>query len=241
VIRRAALACGLATLAALTAAPAAFGQGAVVQAVDQSATTANSWSPQETTIRQGETVTWTFAGTQGFHNVANKSANWDFRSGEIVKESPPASYTFSTPGTYEFHCEAHKASMTGTIVVTDPNGNPPPPPPPPPLSEQPFPNDAAAPSFVEIADTLRPRLTRMRVRPRRHAARVRFRLDEPALVTVRVQRARLTVKRSRALFLKGTRTLTVRRLRPGAYRVAVFARDFAGNRSPVKRARVTVR
>jgi hypothetical protein len=58
---------------------------------------------------------------------------------------------------------------------------------------------------------------------------------------VRVQRARLTVKRSRAMLLKGKRRLTIRRLRPGRYRIDVFARDLAGNRSRVRHARVRVR
>ena len=93
--------------------------------------------------------------------------------------------------------------MSGKVLVTDANGNPPPPPPPPPLSEQPFPNDAGAPSAFEVRDAMGPRLRHVVVDPRPHGARVRLRLDEPALVTLRVERARLTVKRSRKLLLKG--------------------------------------
>jgi hypothetical protein len=70
---------------------------------------------------------------------------------------------------------------------------------------------------------------------------VRFRIDEPALVTLRVQRAGLTVRRSRGLLVAGRRTLAVRRLQPGAYRLLLVARDLAGNRSRVKRARLIVR
>jgi hypothetical protein len=58
---------------------------------------------------------------------------------------------------------------------------------------------------------------------------------------VRVQRAGLTVRRIRALLLKGTRTLTVRHLPHGAYRRVLVARDLAGNRSRVKRVLVAVR
>jgi hypothetical protein len=50
----------------------------------------------------------------------------------------------------------------------------------------------------------------------------------------------VTVKRRRALFLKGTRTLTVRGLRPSRYRIAMLARDLAGNRSRVTRARLRI-
>jgi hypothetical protein len=88
---------------------------------------------------------------------------------------------------------------------------------------------------------MRPRITRVRARGRRHGARVAFRLDEPAMVTLRVQRARLTIKRRRSLFLSGRRTVTVRGLERGAYRIVLRARDLAGNRSRLKRVRVTVR
>jgi plastocyanin len=242
-VTRRALAGALTALAALAGAPAASGQGHVVQAVDGTEADGynNRWAPATTTVTAGETVTWSFTGSTVYHNVVSSGSNWKFGNGNPAIAPPPASYQFSTPGTYRFLCQIHATTMVGNVIVTDASGNPPPPPPPPPLSEQPFPNDAGAPSFVEVTDALRPRLTRVTVRARRRAARVRFRIDEPAVVTVRVQRARLTVKRGRALFLAGTRTLRVRRLLPGTYRVVVVARDLAGNRSRVKRARVRVR
>jgi plastocyanin len=228
---------------ALLLAPAASAQ--TVQAVDgtEADNYNNRWSPQATTIRVGQTVTWSFAGTSALHNVASSGANWSpaFRNGNPASGPPPASYTFTKVGTYRFICEVHANTMFGDVIVTDASGNPPPPPPPPPLSEQPFPNDAGAPGAFEIDDGLAPRLARMWARGRRHAARLGFRLDEPAVVTVRVRRARLTVKRSRAMLLRGRRTLTIRRLQPGRYRLDITARDLAGNRSRVRHARVTVR
>jgi plastocyanin len=233
----------VAVLATLLLAPAASAQ--TVQAVDGTAADNynNRWTPQTTTIKVGQIVTWSFAGTSALHNVESSGANWNpaFRNGDPASGSPSASYTFTKPGTYRFICEVHATTMFGDVLVTDASGNPPPPPPPPPLSEQPFPNDAGTPSAFEVDDALGPRLSRMWARGREHAARVGFRLDEPAVVTVRVQRARLTVKRSRAMLLKGKRRLTIRRLRAGRYRLDVFARDLAGNRSRVRHARVTVR
>jgi plastocyanin len=234
-----------ALVAGLVLAPAASAQDVTIQAIDgtEADNYNNRWSPKTPTIKVGDTVTWTFAGTSALHNVASSGANWSpaFRNGNPASGPPPASYTFTKPGTYRYLCEVHANTMFGDVIVTDASGNPPPPPPPPPLSEQPFPNDAGAPSAFEVDDGLAPRLSRMWARGRRHAARVGFRLDEPAVVTVRVRRARITVKRSRAMLLRGKRRLTIRHLRPGAYSLVISARDLAGNRARTRRARVTVR
>jgi hypothetical protein len=70
---------------------------------------------------------------------------------------------------------------------------------------------------------------------------VRFRLSEPARVTIKVKRGRRTVKTKRVNARKGTRSATVRGLRAGRYRIEVRARDLAGNPSRVRRARLSVR
>jgi plastocyanin len=232
----------VAALVALAAAPAAHAQGGTVQAVDGTAANGykNQWSPPSVTVKPGDAVTWSFAGSQAYHNVQSTTPNWSYRNGDPAIAPPPASYTFSTPGTYEFVCQIH-SEMKGSVVVTDASGNPPPPPPPPPPSEQPYSNDAGAPSAFEVEDALRPRLTRLQVRPRGHGVRVRFRIDEAAIVRLRVERAGLAIKQRRAMLLKGRRTLRVRGLEPGAYRVTLVARALAGNRSRVRHARVAVR
>jgi plastocyanin len=236
--RRVALAVAI---AALAGAPAARAQGTTIQAVDGTPADQfnNRWSPKDVTINPGETVTWSFAGTTGFHNVQSNGSNWTppFRSGNAGQAPPPASYTFTTAGRYEFICEVHATTMTGTVTV----GNPPPPPPPP-LSEQPFANDQTAPSVFEVADEKRPRLDRVRVRSVRGGARVRFRVSERSRVHVRFKLGGLTVKSARRTFRAGTHRLTVRdRRMRGRYRVDVFARDLAGNRSRVRHARLTIR
>jgi hypothetical protein len=117
-----------------------------------------------------------------------------------------------------------------------------PPPPPPPLSEQPLPNDQTTPVVLELTDEARPRLRSVRVKRIAHGARVRFRLSEPGSVTVRAKRGGQTVKaRSLRVRRAGTRTLSLRGLRAGSYRIEVLARDLAGNRSRVAHARLTVR
>jgi plastocyanin len=235
--RRPALIAALATIAAVLPAATATAADQTVLAVDG---TAYTWSPNAVTVKAGETVTWTFPDSDVFHNVASDSANWSLTS-PVARRHPPVAHVFPTPGTYAFVCVVHRDTMTGTVTVTDANGNPPPPPPPPPLSEQPFVNDQPAPTVLEIADESRPALTRVRVARLRAGARVRFRLSEPASVTVRVKRGRRTVRSRRVSARKGTHAITVGGLRSGTYRVEVLARDPAGNRSRLRRARLTVR
>ena len=129
----------------------------------------------------GETVTWHF-NTVGAHSLFSDSANWSISTDNRSAGAQPATYTFMAEGLYEFVCGLH-AEMTGTVTVGTP-----PPPPPPPLSEQQFANDQPAPTVFEITDEQRPRLTRVRAAGLDGAARVRFRLNEPGRVTVRVER-----------------------------------------------------
>ena len=232
-----------ALLAALATAPAAYAQGAVVQAVDgtQADPLFFHWSPKDVTIKAGETVTWNFTGTNAPHNVIISQGAWSYKSGPFASAPPPAQYTFTTPDVYTFVCEVHATTMTGTVTVTDAAGTPPPPPPPPPLSEQRWQNEQQPPTVLELADGLRPRLSRVRAVAVRNGARLRFRLDERARVTARFKLGGLTVKTVRATFQAGTRSLIVRdpRMR-GRYRIALRARDLSGNRSRVKQLAVTV-
>jgi len=242
--RRSALICALAVLAALAGAPAASAQGPVVQAIDGTEADGfnNRWSPTAVTIKAGETVTWSFTGTAALHNVVSRGTNWSYRSGDPASGPGPASLMFPTPGTYTFACEVHVTTMTGDVIVTDASGTPPPPPPPPPLSEQPWPNDQQPPPALDVADEKAPRLTRVRVAPVRNGARVRFRVSERARVTVRFKLAGLAVKTVQRTVRAGTRSLTVRgRRMHGRYSVEVRARDLAGNRSRLRRARLTIR
>jgi plastocyanin len=236
----------LVALAALAAPATAAGQ--TVQAVDGTAADGfnNRWTPAEVTVKSGETVTWSFAGTTGFHNVASdpdlsRGDSWSFRNGDPLVAPPPASHRFDRPGKYAFLCEIHGTTMVGTVTVTDAAGNPPPPPPPPPLSAQPWPNDQRPPSTLEALDHDRPRLTRVRAAATDRGARVRFRLSEAARVTIRVKRGRRTVRTRRASVRRGAHAVTVRGLSAGRYRVEVRARDLSGNRSRARAARLMIR
>ena len=220
--------------AALAAAPPAVAAPADVRAVDSAVEDQNRWEPADVSVNIGEAVTWRF-DTVGAHNVKSTTPNWTMSTSNL-HSGATASFTFTAEGIYRFRCDLH-SNMFGSVTV----GNPPPPPPPP-LSEQEFANDQPAPTVFEVTDEQRPRLTRVRAAGLDGAARVRFRLDEPGRVTVRLKRGSRTV-RQQALTLRraGRGIVTLRDLAAGTYRVEVRARDLARNRARLKRAQVTVR
>jgi plastocyanin len=221
-------------LAALAAAPPALAANAEVRAVDGATADTNSWSPAQVSINAGEKVTWRFDGTTIAHNVRSASPNWQYETSFAVA-GPPAERTFDAVGTYDFVCGLHP-EMSGQVKVGDP-----PPPPPLPLSQQPFANDLPAPTVFEDTDVRRPRVTRVRASGLEGAARVRFRLDEPGRATIRLVRGSRAYTRSVTFRRAGRRAVTLRGIAAGRYRVEVRARDLGGNRSQLKRARVTVR
>lgn len=66
-----------------------------------------------TTITAGDTVTWTWRGSNP-HSVASTSSE---SFGSATQTSGTFSHTFNTPGTYTYLCGVHGAAMPGTIVV----------------------------------------------------------------------------------------------------------------------------
>lgn len=87
----------------------------------------NRFAPNDVTINQHETVTWTNGG--GTHNV-------QFNDGSYEQPSDPSSSawtvsrTFDTPGTFTYICRQHGSSMSGTVHVVEveappPGGGPP--------------------------------------------------------------------------------------------------------------------
>lgn len=77
--------------------------------------TASSFTPDVLTIKAGTTVTWTNESSLT-HTVTSDTDLFD--SGNMGK-GDTFSYTFTTAGTYTYHCIPHKAYMIGTIIVTD--------------------------------------------------------------------------------------------------------------------------
>jgi len=179
------------------------------------------------------------------------------------------SYTFTQPGTYEFVCQVHAGTMKGTVTVTGAPATPTPTPSetptptptatatatvtPPPSVPQPTAVPTAAPpagddrvtpapSRASSSDRTAPAFSQLKLKAVRRGARVRFRLSEPASVTIRFKRGKATKRTVRRALRAGTRTVTVRgsKLVRGRYRVELQARDARGNRSKVVRKNVKV-
>jgi plastocyanin len=102
-----------AALFVLTVAPVVFAQQSTkITVID------NSFSPKETRIAAGGTVSWMNTGSM-VHTVTFEDGNFD--SGNL-NPGLSTSHTFTTPGTYRYYCRYHGApggsGMSGTIIVT---------------------------------------------------------------------------------------------------------------------------
>jgi plastocyanin len=71
-----------------------------------------AFAPQRIVVQAGTTVTWINADDAP-HTVA--SSTKVFKSGAL-DTTDKFSFTFTTPGTYEYFCSLHP-HMTGTVVV----------------------------------------------------------------------------------------------------------------------------
>ena len=108
---------GTAIAAALGAMTAAFLAAAVLPGRAQSPADAVSidnftFNPQKLTVKAGTTVTWTNKDDIP-HAIA--AVGKEFKS-KVLDTDNSFSFTFTTPGSYNYFCSLHP-HMTGTIVV----------------------------------------------------------------------------------------------------------------------------
>jgi plastocyanin len=71
------------------------------------------FTPGTVTVKPGTTVTWTNKDDIP-HGIA--SANNAFKKSAAIDTDESFSFTFTTPGTYQYFCYLHP-KMVGTIVV----------------------------------------------------------------------------------------------------------------------------
>jgi plastocyanin len=109
-----AIALAAAVFAAAAALPAASAQAADTEVlIDQF-----TFTPQRITVKAGTTVTWTNEDDVP-HTIASSSKL--FRS-KALDTGDKFSFTFTTPGTYEYFCSVHP-HMTGAVVVEAATGS----------------------------------------------------------------------------------------------------------------------
>ena len=200
-----------------------------------------TWDQTDVTVKVGDSVRWTFAGTTQFHNVWAASPNWSDESA-LGAPAPDFTKTFDAEGDYAFICRVHPDTMRGTVhvsttaVVT-------PAPTPVPLSQQPFANDTVADAPVESSvatDTTKPKLSSLSAKRATRGAKLRFKVSEDAVTGVVFKRGKKTVKKY-AVTGKGTLSMTARGLKAGKYTITLVAVDVAGNKSKPRTLHVTVR
>jgi amicyanin len=78
-----------------------------------------SFAPATLTVKAGTTVTWTNRDDIP-HGIA--SANNAFKKGPAQDTDESFSFTFTTPGTYQYFCYLHP-HMVGSIVVEATTGS----------------------------------------------------------------------------------------------------------------------
>jgi plastocyanin len=103
----------LATALAVVLALATGGPTTSAQAADNEVKIDNyTFAPQRITVKAGVTVTW-INDDDIPHTIASSSKL--FKS-KVLDSEDKFSFTFTTPGTYEYFCSLHP-HMTGAIVV----------------------------------------------------------------------------------------------------------------------------
>lgn len=78
-------------------------------------TSSNQFSPSDVTISVGTTVRW-ISDTVVFHTIT-PSGHSEWERQEMSSEGQTFEHTFGTAGTFNYFCEPHQSTMTGTITV----------------------------------------------------------------------------------------------------------------------------
>jgi plastocyanin len=110
---------------ACVAAGAALAPAASAADQPVSLTTSRTFAPAAVTVAPGDSVTWTWSESRS-HNVTSVSAGAETISSG-TKSSGTYVKTFTTPGTYAYHCTLH-GGMNGSVTVSAGGTTPPPPP-----------------------------------------------------------------------------------------------------------------
>ncbi|MFJ9631807.1 plastocyanin/azurin family copper-binding protein [Streptomyces sp. NPDC101175] len=77
-----------------------------------------AFTPRVVRVTVGQSVRWHFDDGGLLHGVQNDSGErrQEFDSG--IRSKGTYTVTFTTTGTFDYHCEVHSMMMTGSVVVT---------------------------------------------------------------------------------------------------------------------------
>ncbi|HEV8468796.1 MAG TPA: cupredoxin family copper-binding protein [Candidatus Limnocylindria bacterium] len=129
--------------AALVISCAMLAAPLVVLGATSAVTIQNSaFNPPSTTVRAGDAVRWTNADAFSHTSTADGGL-WDTG---VIRAGGSASITFTSAGTFAYHCAIH-AFMKGTVIVLATST----PPPPPPTAPPPTPVRTAPPTAAPTA------------------------------------------------------------------------------------------
>ncbi len=181
-----------------------------------------AFAPATVTVRQGEQVTWTFAGPDTNHSVTTQDGQPEAfdsdpgRTPTALDHLAGTTYarTFAVAGTIRYVCKVHP-DMRGTVVVQGQDDTP--------------------------ADTTAPVLGPVRVERSGRRTRLRVVLSEAARTVVTLRRGATRLRLVRALPAGPSRVLLPRGLARGRYAVTVQAQDAAGNAATPRRVPLVVR
>ena len=80
------------------------------------------FTPQEVTIKAGDSVFWHHGDGEMAHTVTADDQSFDSHPtcepGPCMRHDDTFSWVFPKPGTYKYHCKVHAINgMTGTVIV----------------------------------------------------------------------------------------------------------------------------
>ncbi len=71
-----------------------------------------AYSEATTTIKVGDTVVWQNVDSMD-HTTTSDTAVWN----GLLAQGGSFKFTFTSAGTFPYHCEKHKSTMKGTVIV----------------------------------------------------------------------------------------------------------------------------
>src|SRR5438477_7859223 len=106
----------------------------------------SAFAPTTTTIKVGDTVTWTNRDAFS-HTSTSDTGAWNTG---VITAGASGSFTFMSAGTFAYHCSIH-SFMRATVIVQAVNTPQPTAPPPPPPTAPPTPVRTAPPTVAPTA------------------------------------------------------------------------------------------